>query len=255
MKKQLPSLPGFQILTICLLTGVLLHCPTPASIAFGDEDAKPDGAKQQEPEDKQPQLNIKGRKGKKIAGDAENGKKKPARKKPAGKKEEEPQKDPGKPAKKPAGKKNDAKTARVLKLLGDKEDGHFLLVLKKTAVHNLSRDTVLPANARRSGNRWSEIIYQVELVEGRQQAAELLLAFDTFTKKPSLGKTKYDWKLVSHFDDLASANEKLKEVKANANKQSVTNRPRTDVGMKFFYKDGAPKPFQGPKKKPVARQR
>lgn len=148
----------------------------------------------------------------------------------------------------PIDKNSAEKMARVLKLLGDKEEGHFLLVLKKSAVRTIAPNTRIPANARRSGNRWTEVIYQVEFLENRQQAAEFLLAFDKFAQKPTKEKARFDWRLVGHYNDLVAAEEKLEEVKENANRQSVTRRPRTDIAMKFFYKDGAPKPFQGPQK-------
>ncbi len=83
---------------------------------------------------------------------------------------------------------DDLLLARILKQLGEKEEGHFILVLKRSAVRSIAPTTRIPPNARRSGNNWREVVYQVELIEGRQAAAEFLLAYAAFTQKPNREK-------------------------------------------------------------------
>ena len=139
--------------------------------------------------------------------------------------------------------------ARIRKDLGDKEEGHFILVLKKSAEHLIAPTTRLPPNARKSGGKWQEIVFQVEVLEGRQAATEFLLDFAAFAKEPTPDDASYDWKLAKHVEDPKAAQLEFKKARATADRKSVTRRPRTKNGMTFFFRGGAPKPFQGPRKR------
>lgn len=168
---------------------------------------------------------------------------------------------PGKPKKeaeqKENGKQDDNQKAedklrsRILKLLGDKEDGHFLLVLKKTSYKPIVTMAPTPRNARRSGNKWQEVIYQVELIEGRQEAADYLAAFAAYIKQPSqkaYGAT-YDWRLVKHVEDSEEAELNRKKTVSSANKKSATRLNKTSTGLKFYRPITQTKPAQPPQDK------
>ena len=143
-----------------------------------------------------------------------------------------------------AAEQEDRVRKSILSKLGENEDGHFLLVLKKTN-HVAIVPQSLPANIRRlpSGG-WMEIIYQVEMIESREAAVEYLLKFYTHTQQVGRGsRTAFDWRLVAHYDDSAKANTALKKAQQSFAQRSVTLRPKTTIGLTFF-RDKPVEPFQ-----------
>lgn len=132
--------------------------------------------------------------------------------------------------------------SRILGQLGEKEEGHFLLILKKTAIQRIVTIAPTPRGARRLGNKWEEVIYQVELIEGRQNTADYLLAYIAFTKSASASadeiketfEVAYDWKLVSRYENLEEAERQRAKAILTANQRSVTRLPKTPRGLKFY---------------------
>lgn len=128
----------------------------------------------------------------------------------------------------------DAVRQQVTKKLGDKEDGTFILVFQNARAATIPANTKLPRGARRlPNNQWVEVLYQVEMVEGREAAVDLVMQFFTYTQQHAQGAS-FDWGIVARVEDATQAAQTLQAAQKKYALASVTYRPRTLDGLRFF---------------------
>ena len=122
---------------------------------------------------------------------------------------------------------------QIAKKLGEAEEGHFILVFSNARPATIPARTKLPPGARRlPNNRWLEVLYQVEVAEGREAAVDLVMKFfDHVQRQPG---AQYDWGLVARQADAAQAEQTLAAAQAKYAQASVTYSPRTPGGLRFF---------------------
>ena len=128
----------------------------------------------------------------------------------------------------------------------DAEDGYFLLIFNQQNSNDIYAASTPPRQARRlPGNKWLEVLYQVELVENREAAAELMLKFFLLREETARpGVVEYDWQLAGRYAEENEAKRAFQQALETAQQRNVTLQEYpADAGVKFFN-FGRPKFFQ-----------
>ncbi len=125
---------------------------------------------------------------------------------------------------------------QIAKKLGGEDGNQFILVFSKALAATIPNRTPLPPGAKRLPNgRWLEVIYQVEMTDGKPAAVDLVVEFARHAHQHP--DANYDWGLVARQDDPAKAQQALQLAQTKYARAAVTYRPRTPEGLQFFSRD------------------
>jgi len=125
--------------------------------------------------------------------------------------------------------------AEIVKKLGDAQEGKFVFMFSKQMAAQIYERNKIPQNARvLPGNRWLEVIYFADMVDGRDAAIKLLGQFYWHTQQNPGNQAKFDWRYVGRFDDPQQAEAEFAKAFQMCAQNSVTHRPKTAEGLRFF---------------------